>query len=101
MAVSGKVVGALAGFGVVQVGYLAWAISGSDSMMATLGGGVVLALVMGGIAMGMMNQDSRGDDVVSGFLQDVVSGRKRLDHRLEEQGPTATGHSLELTRTDS
>ncbi|MBA53622.1 MAG: hypothetical protein CMK89_04140 [Pseudomonadales bacterium] len=90
MAVSGKVVGALSGFGVVQVGYLAWAISGSDSMMATLGGGVVVALVMGGIAVALMNQDSKGEDIISGFLQDVVSGRKRLEHRLEEQGPTAT-----------
>ncbi|RLU02111.1 MAG: methyl-accepting chemotaxis protein, partial [Ketobacter sp.] len=90
MAVNGRGVGALAGFGVVQVGYLAWAISGSDSMMATLGGGVVVALVMGGIAVALMNQDSKGEDIISGFLQDVVSGRKRLEHRLEEQGPTAT-----------
>lgn len=89
MAVNGRVVGALAGFGVVQVGYLAWAISGSESMMATLAGGAVVALVMGGIALVLMNQDAKGEDTISGFLQDVVSGRKRLDHRLGEEGPTA------------
>ena len=89
MAVNGRVVGALAGFGVVQVGYLAWAISGSESMMVTLGGGIVVALVVGGIALALMNQDSRGEDTVSGFLQDVISGRKRLDHRLGEEGQTA------------
>lgn len=89
MAVNGRVVGAVAGFGVVQVGYLAWAISGSESMMATLGGGIVVALVVGGIALALMNQDSRGEDTVSGFLQDVISGRKRLDHRLGEEGQTA------------
>ena len=89
MAANVRVFGALAGFGLVQVGYLAWAISDSDSMMGTLGGGVLLALVMGGIALAMLSQDNKSDDVLSGFLRDVVAGRKRLDHRLEQEGSSA------------
>ncbi|RLT94523.1 methyl-accepting chemotaxis protein [Ketobacter sp.] len=89
MAANVKNVGALAGFGVVQLGYLAWAVAGSDGMMATLGGAVVLALISGAVALAALNQGARGEDSVSAFLREVLSGKKRLDSRLEEEGPVA------------
>jgi hypothetical protein len=84
MAANVRVLGALGVMGVIQLGYLAWAVSAAENTWSLLAGGFVVLLVASGVALGMLSKGFREDDGVSDFLLDVVSGKKRLDQRLDE-----------------
>jgi len=85
MAANVRVLGALGVMGVIQLGYLAWAVSAAENTWSLLAGGFVVLLVASGVALGMLSKGFREDDGVSDFLLDVVSGKKRLDQRLDEE----------------
>lgn len=90
MAVNARLLGALGVYGIFQMGYLAWAVSAVDSMWPVLGGGLVVTLVAGGIAAAMLGKGAQENDDINSFLLDIVTGKKRLDQRLEEaESPTA------------
>ncbi|MCP5016665.1 MAG: methyl-accepting chemotaxis protein [Ketobacter sp.] len=89
-----RLMGALGVFGVLQVGYLAWAVSGSEGMMSAVGGGVIVALVAAGIAAAMSRGGNSGDEQLIGFMQGVIDGNKRLDDRLQSESPSPVMDSV-------
>ena len=89
-----RLMGALGVFGVLQVGYLAWAVSGSEGMMSAVGGGVVVALVAAGIAVAMSRGGGSGNEQLIGFIQGVIDGNKRLDDRLQSASPSPMMDSI-------
>ena len=89
MAANARIVGTLAGFGLVQLVYLGWTVSGSDNVVATVGIGLLVALVAGGVALSILSKDTDADGAVHQFLHDVMAGKKRLDRRVDEESAVA------------
>lgn len=83
MAANVRILSALSVLGVLQLGYLAWAVSAADGGWLVLGGGVLIALVAGAVAAVILSNGSRSDDSVAVFLEELVAGKRRLDQRLE------------------
>ena len=83
MAANVRILSALSVLGVLQLGYLAWAVSAADGGWLVLGGGVLIALVAGVVAAVILSNGSRSDDSVAVFLEELVAGKRRLDQRLE------------------
>ena len=88
-----KVLVALAVAAVVQLGYLSWAVSGSEGAGSLILWGFIVAALMVGVGWAIAGLgDGQGSQMEIEFLQRLVSGEKRMTDRLSsmENSPLAT-----------
>ena len=81
----GKMIATVAAIVIVQVAFLAWAVSGMENAATLIGIGVVVGLLS--LAVGAMiikQSDNSGGGEVSNLLEEIVSGRKGLSARLPD-----------------
>jgi methyl-accepting chemotaxis protein len=91
MSVIARVISALVVFGVLQVGYLAWVVSGQDGASMSILGAVVVAVVAASIGWSLLAGVRSEHSAVTQFLQDVLAGKKPLSERFSEADDTALG----------
>lgn len=86
-----KVVSALGIFGLLQVGYLSWAVSGSEGSGSQILWGVIVALVAGTIGFFMLKDQGGSSTSEEAFLRNLIAGDKRITDRLmqAENSPMA------------
>jgi methyl-accepting chemotaxis protein len=86
--VTGKLWVILCVSGMVQVGYLAWAVSGASGGTTLITMGAVLAVVLVAICGGLIKQMSgQGMDEAAEFIEGLNSGSNRFSDRIDvEQG---------------
>ena len=86
MSAKGKSIVALAVLAVVQLGYLGWAVSGTDGATRTVMIGIVIAIV--GIFVAAMALGSAGADRAEEqrFLEALLKGDGKLTQRFESAG---------------
>ena len=90
-AASGKIIAILAAIVAVQVGYMAWALSGAEDAGKLIGIGVVVGILSIIVGALIFNQSTSGDSsAATELLEGILNGNKRLSERL----PAADGDRL-------
>ncbi len=86
MSASGRAIAAVSVVVLVQLGYLAWAVSGANGAGNLILAGVVLALIAAAIAVGILAKSDSGQQEELRFLEGLVRGERRMADRLSELG---------------
>jgi methyl-accepting chemotaxis protein len=80
----GKMIAALVLLGVVQFGYLVWAVAGTESATRLMMVGLLLALLAGAAALMLLGRSDTGAAENLHFLEALVRGEKRFSERLPD-----------------
>jgi methyl-accepting chemotaxis protein len=84
MSATGKAIAVVAVLALVQLGYLAWAVAGSEGASGLILIGLVVAAVGLGVAAMVLSQGNAAQQEELRFIQGLVKGERRLSERLPE-----------------
>ena len=87
--VSGKMIATLAVMVVIQVAYLAWAVSGAENAGTLIGIGVVVGFLVLAVGAMIMSQSGGmdGQNEVIELIRGISDGSRNFTDRLPEEGP--------------
>ena len=82
MSAAGRSIAVVAVVGMLQLAYLAWAVSGAEGAGTRILMGLVLALILVGVAAMMLSKEGSASQSELAFLQGLLRGDKGLSDRL-------------------
>lgn len=94
MSAAGRSIAVVTVVGVLQLAYMAWAVSGMEGAGSRILMGFVLALVLVGVAAMMLSRDSGASQAELTFLQGLLRGDRRLSDRLPMQDGRALSAAI-------
>ncbi len=86
-AATGRLIAAIGGIAVVQVGYLMWAVADAEGAGKLIGFGVLVTLVACAVGMMVLKDAVAGNsEELSQFFEELTRGQRRLSDRVMAQG---------------
>lgn len=94
MPANAKVLGALGLLGVLQIGYLSWAVAGVEGSGAVIMWGILVALLGGGVGWVMTRSEGTQSSPEESFLRALVNGEKQLSDRVFDSGSSSLSEAI-------